>query len=59
MDIQLQDKLLEYKSQMGLLGAGSGNASSKQIGTGTGSSSDEDVLEQVIVNEANDGSRSN
>jgi len=59
MDIQLQDKLLEYKSQMGLLGAGSGNASSKQIGTGAGSSSDEDVLEQVIVNEANDGSRSN
>lgn len=59
MDIQLQDKLLEYKSQMGLLGAGSGNASSKQIGAGAGSASDEDVLEQVIVNEANDGSRSN
>jgi phage shock protein A len=59
MDIQLQDKLLEYKSQMGLLGAGSGNASSKQIGAGADSASDEDVLEQVIVNEANDGSRSN
>jgi phage shock protein A len=59
MDIQLQDKLLEYKSQMGLLGAGSGNAAGKQIGAGAGASTDEDVLEQVIVNEANDGSRSN
>ena len=59
MDIQLQDKLLEYKSQMGLLGAGSGNAGSKQISAGAGSSNDEDVLEQVIVNEANDGGRSN
>jgi phage shock protein A len=58
MDIQLQDKLLEYKSQMGLLGAGSGNAAGKQIGAGAGTAKDEDVLEQVIVNEANDG-RSN
>jgi phage shock protein A len=58
MDIQLQDKLLEYKSQMGLLGAGSGNASSKQISAGASSSNDEDVLEQVIVNDANEG-RSN
>jgi phage shock protein A len=58
MDIQLQDKLLEYKSQMGLLGAGSGNASSKQISAGSGAAHDEDVLEQVIVNEANE-SRSN
>lgn len=59
MDIQLQDKLLEYKSQMGLLGAGSGNASSKQIGAGANTSNDEEVLEQVIVNEANEGNRSN
>ncbi|MDI1241571.1 MAG: PspA/IM30 family protein [bacterium] len=59
MDIQLQDKLLEYKSQMGLLGAGSGSAGGKQISAGAGASNDEDVLEQVIVNEANDGSRSN
>lgn len=58
MDIQLQDKLLEYKSQMGLLGGGSGNAG-KQIGSGPGASSkDEDVLEQVIVNETGE-SRSN
>src|SRR6187549_3653139 len=42
MDIQLQDKLLEYKSQMGLLGAGSGSTSGKQIGAGAGSSKDED-----------------
>src|SRR5215204_6912810 len=51
MDIQLQDKLLEYKSQMGMLGTGSGNAAGKQIGAGAGASKDEDVLEQVIVNE--------
>ncbi len=57
MDIQLQDKLLEYKSQMGLLGAGSGNAASKQISAGTESVKDEDVLEQVIVNEAGDSGR--
>ena len=57
MDIQLQDKLLEYKSQMGLLGAGSGNAASKQISAGTEPVKDEDVLEQVIVNEAGDSGR--
>ncbi len=34
MDIQLQDKLLEYKSQMGMLGAGS-PPESKQIEAGT------------------------
>src|SRR3712207_8717818 len=33
MDIQLQDKLLEYKQQMGLLGAGSSNAGN-QLGAG-------------------------
>ncbi len=59
MDIQLQDKLLEYKSQMGLLGSGSGSASGKQIGAGAGAANDEEVLEQVIVNEANEGGRSN
>src|SRR5687768_9007256 len=57
MDIQLQDKLLEYKQQMGMLGPGS-DTSSKQIGAGTGAKSDE-VLESVIVNEANDANRSN
>ena len=59
MDIQLHDKLLEYKQQMGLLGSGSGAASGKQIGTGSGASNDGEVLEQVIVNEANETHRSN
>lgn len=60
MDIQLQDKLLEYKSQMGLLGAGSGNASSKQISAGDGAAKeDDDLLEDVLVNEANESNRTN
>jgi phage shock protein A len=57
MDIQLHDKLLEYKQQMGMLGAGSSNDASKQIGAGAESTStNEDVLEQVIVNESNEAS---
>ena len=59
MDIQLQDKLLEYKQQMGLLGAGSGVVSGKQIGAGTEAAEDGEVLEQVIVNEANEANHSN
>jgi len=59
MDIQLQDKLLEYKQQMGLLGAGSGAVSGKQIGAGTEAAEDGEVLEQVIVNEANEANHSN
>jgi phage shock protein A len=51
MDIQLQDKLLEYKQQMGLLGEGKSTAS-KQIEAGP-KVSEEDVLEEVLVNEAN------
>ena len=54
MDIQLQDKLLEYKQQMGLLGSGS-DTSSKQIGAGTAAGSDD----PIIVNETNDSNRSN
>ena len=57
MDIQLHDKLLEYKQQMGLLGQGS-NSSSKQIGAGASTTKDEDVLDQVIVNESNEMDRS-
>src|SRR3982750_57182 len=34
MDMQLQDKLLEYKQNMGLLGSGSSNAASNQLGAG-------------------------
>jgi phage shock protein A len=59
MDIQLHDKLLEYKQQMGLLGSGSGSATGKQIGAGSGATDDGEVLEQVIVNEANEANRSN
>lgn len=58
MDIQLQDKLLEYKQQMGLLGSGSSNAASRQIGAGS-DAKDEDVLDQVIVNEGNEMKRGN
>jgi phage shock protein A len=57
MDIQLQDKLLEYKQQMGLLGPG-GDTASKQIGAGA-ETKNEDVLDSVIVNEANDANRTN
>ena len=55
MDIQLQDKLLEYKQSMGMLGAGTPSAS-KQIESGA---AEEDVLDQVIINEANETGRSN
>lgn len=55
MDIQLQDKLLEYKQQMGMLGPGSAPGG-KQIGAGTGTK-DENVLDQVIVNESNEMNR--
>lgn len=34
MDMQLQDKLLEYKQQMGLLGAGSSNNAGNQLSPG-------------------------
>jgi len=53
MDIQLQDKLLEYKSQMGLLGSGSGTTGGKQIAAGN-STPNEQVLEEVIINETNE-----
>lgn len=53
MDIQLHDKLLEYKSQMGLLGAGSNNTG-KQIGTGSETPQSNDVLDQVLLNETNE-----
>src|SRR5437667_11619126 len=57
MDIQLKDKLLEYKQQMGLLGEGSSPAS-KQI-AGASDVNDEDVLDQVLINEANEAKQSN
>jgi phage shock protein A len=51
MDIQLHDKLLEYKQQMGMLGTGSGGAS-KQIAAGSDEGTKEsEVLDQVIETE--------
>lgn len=49
MDIQLQDKLLEYKQSMGMLGSGT-PAANKQIEAGI-ETAEADVLDQVIVNE--------
>lgn len=48
MDIQMQDKLLEYKQQMGMLGAGT---AAGQIGAGSGASEPE-VIEAEKVEEA-------
>jgi phage shock protein A len=60
MDIQLQDKLLEYKQSMGMLGAGNAGGASKQISAGQNSGSkDAEVLDSVIETEANDANRSN
>jgi phage shock protein A len=60
MDIQLKDKLLEYKQQMGLLGEGT-PSSGKQIAAGSDAAEkkDEDVLDQVLLNEANEAKSSN
>ena len=57
MDIQLQDKLLEYKQSMGLLGAG-GNNTGKQISGGTETPKENDVLDQVLLNETNQNNQS-
>ncbi len=55
MDIQLQDKLLAYKQEMGLLGAGSGsNNAGKQIAAESEvkevSAKDEELLKQYMSN---------
>jgi len=47
MDIQLHDKLLEYKQQMGMLGSGS---QAKQIASGSDTARQDDV---VVGNESN------
>lgn len=57
MDIQLQDKLLEYKQQMGLIGSGA-PAGNRQIASGANPKSEE-VLDQVIANKTNEPNRSN
>ena len=50
MDIQLQDKLLEYKQQMGLLGSGS-NSSGKQISAAS-EVNDSETLDHNLLNES-------
>src|SRR4051794_19552958 len=57
MDIQMQDKLLEYKSQMGMLGAGTPPAS-KQIEAG-GTSKNADLLDSAVLDDLNEKSHSN
>jgi phage shock protein A len=57
MDIQLQDKLFEYKQNMGLLGAG-GNNAGKQISAGSGEKTEEQMLDQVLLNETNQNNQS-
>ena len=54
MDLQLQDKLLEYKQQMGLLGAGSSNNAGNQLGAGNPEQKSEDVLDHALLNEFNE-----
>ncbi len=56
MDIQMQDKLLEYKQQMGMLGAGSPSAS-KQISSG-GDVREAEVID-AEVSDASENTRSN
>ena len=58
MDIQMQDKLLEYKQQMGLLGSGT-PAASKQIDSGSPVVHDAELLELDPLEGANEKSRSN
>ena len=50
MDIQLQDKLLEYKQNMGMLGSGS-NSGGKQISANS-QVPDEITLDQVLIEES-------
>ena len=57
MDIQLQDKLLEYKSQMGMLGAGT-PPESKQIEANS-TVQEAEVLNSEILDDLNEKSHSN
>ena len=57
MDIQLQDKLLEYKQSMGLLGAGSSNAGGNQLGAGNpAENKNSDNQNQFFLNEGSGNS---
>lgn len=50
-EIQLQDKLLEYKQQMGLLGSGS-NSSGRQISAGSETGGDSGASDRVLLDDA-------
>ena len=52
-EMQLQDKLLEYKMNMGLLDGGS-NSGGNQLNAGTPDAKESDVLDQVLLNETNE-----
>ncbi len=51
MDIQLQDKLLEYKQSMGLLGGGSNNAG-KQISSGSGAANGDQTPHRDLLSDS-------
>ena len=51
MDMQLQDKLLEYKQNMGMLGSGSGTTGGKQISANS-QVPDNITLDQVLLEES-------
>jgi len=57
MDIQLQDKLLEYKQQMGMLGAGSATEN-KQLEAGE-PATEAEVIEPAILDESSEKSHTN
>lgn len=57
MDIQLQDKLLEYKQQMGMLGAGS--TESKQIAAAPDDEVETDVLDPAMLNRSKESGQTN
>lgn len=48
-NMQLQDKLLEYKQQMGLLGAGSGTAGANQLSAGQPETKNGDDFDEVLL----------
>jgi phage shock protein A len=52
MDMQLQDKLLEYKQNMGLLGAGGSSNAGNQLSSGKPETKNAETLDQVLLNEA-------
>jgi phage shock protein A len=57
MDIQLQDKLLDYKQQMGMLGTGS--TESKQIAAAPEDEVETDVLDPAVLNQPKESGQSN